>query len=250
MKALDLISSSMRLIGALASGETPTGAEASDALMVLNQMLDSWAADRLMVFTITIDEFSLVPSQQVYTYGVGGNFNAARPARIDRISIVSLTNPAQPLELPIDYYTDWDWQQVPVKKIQTTLPQAVYDDGAFPLRNLSFWPIPTVVVNTRIYHWTQLTQYTNLTTDNTYPPGYLEALRYNLAVRLMAEFPGGFDPVMSATTAPLAVESLARVKSMNLPLIEAFCDAALLNRSARYNYFSDLPVGGQGSRWG
>lgn len=239
----------MRLIGALASGEAPTGAEASDALTVLNQMLDSWAADRLMVFTITIDQFPLTVNQQVYTYGTGGNFNAPRPARIDRVSIVSLTNPAQPLELPIDYYTDWDWQQVPVKNIQTTLPQAVYDDQAFPFRNISFWPIPTVPVNVIFYHWTQLTQYTNLTTDNLYPPGYIEALRYNLAVRLMAEMPGGFDPVMSSVTQPLAQESLARVKSINLPLIEAFCDAALVQQSSRYNYFSDTPVGGQGSRW-
>jgi hypothetical protein len=239
----------MRLVGALASGEVPTNDEAQDALTCLNQMLDSWAADRLMVFTITIDEFPLVVNQQVYTYGVGGNFNGQRPARIDRMSIVSLTNPDQPLELPIDYLTDWDWQQVPVKNIQTTLPQAVYDDGNFPLRNLSFWPIPTAPVNTRIYHWTQLTQYSSLTTDNSYPPGYIEALRYNLAVRLMAEFPGGFDPVMSAVTQPLAVESLARVKSMNLPLIEAFCDAALTGKSSRYNYYSDTPVGGQGSRW-
>ena len=249
MNGLDLISSSMRCIGALASGEVPTGAEASDALTVLNQMLDSWAADRLMVFTVAIDEFALVPSQQTYTYGVGGNFNAARPPRIDRISIVSLTNPSQPLELPIDYYTGLDWQQVPVKNINTTLPQAVYDDQAFPLRNLSFWPIPTVVVNTRIYRWSQLTTYPDLVTDINYPPGYIEALRYNLAVRLMAEFPGGFDPVMSATTAPLAAESLARVKSMNLPLIEAFCDAALTARNVRYNYYSDTPVGGQGARW-
>lgn len=249
MNGLDLISSSMRLIGALASGEVPTNSEAQDSLTVLNQMLDSWAADRLMVFTITIDQFTLTVNQQVYTYGVGGNFNAPRPARIDRISIVSLTNPSQPLELPIDYYTDWDWQQIPVKNIQTTLPQAVYDDQAFPFRNLSFWPIPTAVVQTRIYHWTALNQFPDLVTDMTYPPGYIEALRYNLAVRLMAEFPGGFDPVMQSVTAPLALESLARVKSMNLPLIEAFCDAALTDKSVRYNYYSDTPVGGQGARW-
>lgn len=249
MKALDLISSSMRLIGALASGEVPTSAEASDALTILNQMLDSWAADRLMVFTITIDEFPLVVNQQVYTYGTGGNFNAPRPARIDRMSIVSLTNPVQPLELPIDYYTDWDWQNIPVKNIQTTLPYAAYDDQAFPFRNISFYPIPTVPVNTRIYHWTQLTQYTVLTTDNLYPPGYIEALRYNLAVRLMAEMPGGFDPVMSAVTQPLAVESLARVKIMNLPLIEAFCDAMLNTQKGYYNYLADVPAGAQGRRW-
>jgi hypothetical protein len=249
VKALDLISSSMRLIGALASGETPTNAEAQDALTVLNQMLDSWAADRLMVFTIAIDEYPMVPGQQIYTYGVGGDFDALRPARIDRVSIISLTNPAMPLELPIDYLTGLDWQQYPVKNIQTTLPQAVYDDQAFPFRNLSFWPIPTIAVNTRIYNWVALDSYAGLTADNTYPPGYIEALRYNLALRLMAEFPGGFDPVMSQTTAALAVESLARVKSMNLPLIEAFCDAALTSKSVRYNYFSDTPVGGQGSRW-
>jgi hypothetical protein len=235
----------MRLIGALASGETPTNAEAQDALNVLNDMLNSWAADRLMVFTITIDEFSLIVNQQSYTYGIGGNFNSPRPARIDRVSIISLMNVLQPLELPIPYYTDWDWQQIPVKNIPTTLPQAVYDDQAFPFRNLSFWPIPTVPVNTRIYHWTQLTSYANLTTDNTYPPGYVEALRYNLALRLMAEMPGGFDPVMSSVTQGLAVESLARVKSMNLPLIEAFCDAALMGNSSRYNFYSDSPIGGQ-----
>lgn len=245
MIALDLIKSSMRLIGALGSGEEPSSAEASDALMVLNQMLDSWNADRLTVFTITIAEFTLVVNQQVYTYGVGGDFNAARPARIDRISIISLTNPSQPLELPLDLYTDWDWQQVPVKNIQTTLPQAVYDDGAFPLRNLSFWPIPTAVVKTRIYGWTALTSYANLTTDNNYPPGYIEALRYNLAIRLIAEMPGEYNPIMVSTTLQLANESLARIKSMNVPLVEAFCDAALTARNVRYNYFSDMPVGGR-----
>lgn len=245
MKALDLISSSMRLIGALGSGEPPSSAEASDALMVLNQMLDSWTADRLTVFTITIAEFPLIVNQQVYTYGVGGDFNAARPSRIDRISIISLTNPSQPLELPLDLYTDWDWQQVPVKNIQTTLPQAVYDDGAYPLRNLSYWPIPTAAVNTRIYGWTALTSYATLTTDNNYPPGYIEALRYNLAMRLIAEMPGEYNPIMVSTTLQLANESLARIKSMNIPLVEAFCDAALTARNVRYNYFSDMPVGGR-----
>lgn len=247
MKALDLIASSMRLIGALESGEVPTGSEASDFLMILNQMLDSWNADRLAVFTITINEFPLVVNQQVYTLGTGGNFNTARPAKIDRISIVSLTNPAQPLELPIDYYTDWDWQQVPVKNIQTTLPQAVYDDGGFPFRNLSFWPIPTAPVNTRIYGWTALTQYASLTTDVAYPPGYAEALRYNLAVRLMAEMPGSYNPIMSQVTAGLALESLARIKSMNEPLIEAFCDAAITGNGGYYNYYSDTPAGGRNS---
>ena len=71
----DLISSSMRLIGALGSGETMTAAEASDGLMVLNGMLDSWLAERLMAFSILIQEFPLVANQGTYTLGPGGDFN-------------------------------------------------------------------------------------------------------------------------------------------------------------------------------
>jgi hypothetical protein len=246
VNAQDLIASSMRLIGALGSGETPTAAEASDSLLVLNQMLDSWNADRLMVFTITIGDFPLTPSQQVYTYGPGGNFNGVRPSKIESISIVSLTNPAQPLEIPIDVYTDSDWQQlVPVKIITTTLPTAVYDDGAYPLRNLSYWPIPTVAVNTRIYGWTALGQFPDLNTQLFFPPGYPEALRYNLAVRLMAEMPGDFHQITAGIVQSLAVETLARVKSINMPIIQSSIDPALTGQGARYNYFSDQPVGGK-----
>ena len=236
----------MRLIGALASGEQPTGAEASDALCVLNQMLDSWNAERLMIFAIIISEFPLTPTQQTYTLGPGGNFNTVRPAKIERISIVSLTNPAQPLELPIQYYTARDWQEeVPVKLINTTLPLAVYDDQEFPYRNLSFWPIPAVAVNTRIYFWTPLSQFASLTTKVSFPPGYLEALRYNLAVRLMAEMPGDYNQVTAGITQGLAQSSLARVRIMNEPIIELFCDDALVNRGGYYDYRSDRAVGGR-----
>jgi hypothetical protein len=245
MNALDLISSSMRLIGATASGETCTSAEASDGLFVLDQMLDSWNADRLAIFTITIATFPLVSFQQVYTLGAGGNFNIERPARIDGASIVSLTNPGQPLELPIAMYSDTDWQAIPVKNITSTLPQGIYDDGGYPFRNLSFCPIPTAAVNVIIYMWGPLASFPDLVTNINFPPGYAEALRYNLAMRLIAEMPGNYNPLMVQVTGELAVSSLARIRSMNMPVVESFVDDALVNRGGRYNYISDMPVGGR-----
>lgn len=242
MNAGDLIASAMRLIGATASGETISAAEAADGLMVLQQMMDSWAADRLAVYTINIATYTLTPSVQTYTLGPGGTFNAARPAKIESASIVSLTNPAQPLELPIDLYTDEDWQAIPVKSIASPLPQGVYDDGAFPQRNLSFWPIPSAVVRAIIYSWTAVASFTDLVSDVTLPPGYLEALRYNLAMRLIAEMPGNYNPLMAQVTGELAVSSLARIRSMNIPLIEAKYDPALAG-SGHYNFYSDMPVG-------
>lgn len=125
MNGGDLIASSLRLIGVLASGETPSGPESADALLILQQMLDSWQSERLNVFTISIDEFAMVPGQQTYTYGAGGNFNKPRPARIERMSVVWLANPAQPLELPLSIVDEGGWQAIPIKLINSTLPTVV-----------------------------------------------------------------------------------------------------------------------------
>ena len=244
MNGGDLINSSLRLIGVLASGEVPSGPESQDALLILQQMIDSWVTERMMTFTININEFPLVPSQQVYTLGSGGNFNIARPTRIERMSIVNLANPAQPLELPIEMLSDEQWQtEVPVKLVTSTLPLYVYDDGAFPLRNLSFYPIPQVVVNTRIYSWAPAISFTDLTTDVTFPPGYLKAIRYNLAVDLMAEFPG--NPALFGQVAQIAAETKGKIKILNAPDVQSAVDQSLVDpEGGYYDWRSDMPVGG------
>ena len=239
MTGRDIITSAMRLIGALEAGEVPTADEAQLGLMVTNNMLDAFAAERLMVFTISIAEYPLVVGQQVYTLGPGGNFNAVRPSRIDRITIVYLANPSQPLEIPLEYLTDAQWAAIPVKNIPTTLPSQVYDDGAYPLRNLSIWGVPTVINNIRVYSWQALTQFTTLDTNLLFPPGYFEAIRYNLAIRLAPEFQEQADPQILA----LAAESKARVKSINIPIVDLRCDSALTGGGAAYDWRSDTVVG-------
>lgn len=229
----------MRLIGVLASGETPSGNENADALVILNQMVDSWNAERLNIFTLTITELPLIPGTQTYTLGTGGTLNLARPSRIERMSIVSLLNPAQPLELPLEMVTDAGWQAIPVKIITSTLPTVVYDDGAFPFRNLSFWPIPTIAVNTRIYGWQSLAAF-DLVTDVTLPPGYLKAMRYALAVDLAPEFGRAVPPEVAMQ----AQMSIAKLKVMNAPTVEMTVDPALTGSKRQvYNWRSDTPAG-------
>jgi hypothetical protein len=232
----DLLASACRLIGVLASGETLSGNESADGLLIAQQMMDSWQAERLDIFSIRIDEFPLTPGQQVYTLGTGGNFNLPRPARIERMSIVSLLNPAQPLELPLEMLTEAGWQAVPVKLISSSLPTVVYDDMAFPSRNLSFWCIPTIAVNTRIYSWQPLNTFPDLTTDVTFPPAYIKAIRYNLAVDLAPEFGRSTPPEVAAQ----AMMTKAMLKTMNAPLIESRIDPVLSGSGARvYNWISD-----------
>jgi hypothetical protein len=248
LEVLDLISSAMRLINVLADGEVPTASMAQDALFVLQSMVDSWQAERLMIFTIPRNVYTLTAGQQTYNLGLNPpnawDFNAPRPARIERMGIIWLGNAAQPLELPLQYLTVAQWQEIPVKNITSSLPQYCWDDDNFPFRGLNFWPIPNVNDQITIYPWTAITTPATLTTQLAFPPGYLQAFRYNLAVMLAAEFPPVPDSVLS-TVAAIANESKRVVKAMNTPMTDLRCDPALTPLGDRYlyNWISDMPCG-------
>jgi hypothetical protein len=249
---LDVISSALRLIGVLASGETADPATANDSLNTFQDMIDSWQAERLMIFQIPRIIFDLVSGQQTYLYGsqvatnpIIPDFNSPRPARIDRVGIIWLGNAAQPLELPMQYLTVAQWQEIPVKNITSSLPQYVWDDNGFPFRALNFWPTPNVADQVVIYPWTALTTPALLTTQLAFPPGYAKAIRYNLAVDLAAEFPVVPANVLGPVQ-QIAIESKAVVKSINAPIIDLFCDPGVTqqnSQSYQYNWISDMPAG-------
>jgi hypothetical protein len=233
--ALDLIASSLRLVNVMASGETVPIGMANESLAVLNDMIDSWNTDRLAIYTTRIDDFPFVLGKQSYTLGTGGDFNIPRPAQIDAMSSILIYNPDNPVELPITMYTVSDWQnQVPVKKVTGNFPLICYDDGGFPLRTLNFWPIPTIQPNNfRLYSWQALPAQSLAVAVNL-PPGYKEAFRYNLAIRLGAEFAAPIP----ASVAQIAVESLARLKTINAPDLKLRSD--LVPDPSGYNYKADM----------
>jgi hypothetical protein len=236
MTAFDLITSALRLINVMASGEETPLAMANESLAVLNDMIDGWNAERQAIFTTRSDDFPYVLGKQSYTLGTGGDFNIPRPARIDAMSTILLNNPANPVEVPMAMYSVEDWQtQVPVKVVNGSIPLICYDDGGFPLRTLNFWPIPTEQPNAvRIYSWQALTQPAVLDSVIAFPPGYAEAFRYNLAVRLSAEFASTLSP----TVATIAIASLARIKTMNAPDLSLRSD--LVPDPSGWNYKADL----------
>jgi hypothetical protein len=234
MTASDLIASALRLIGVLAAGEPIPPDSAGDALSALNSMIDGWNADGLAVFTTQSNDFPFVAGKQVYTLGTGGDFNITRPAYIDSMSAIITNNPDNPVEVPMTEYTVDDWQtKVPVKNVSGSFPQLYYDDGNFPLRAISFWPIPSQANSVRIYSWQPLAAQT-FTSQIKFPPGYEEAFRFNLAVRLAAEYAA---PV-PAVVAQGATEAMARVKRMNMPELEIQSD--LVTSPAGYNYRADM----------
>jgi hypothetical protein len=69
---IDIISRALKDIGALEAGETPAPADAQDAFDMLNDMLDQWSNEQMMVFYKTEIIFTLTGGQTQYTIGPGG----------------------------------------------------------------------------------------------------------------------------------------------------------------------------------
>ena len=88
---LDIITRSMKDIGALAAGEVPTADESQDALDMLNDMVAQWSNENMMVFYRSEIIFQTTQNQVQYTIGPSGQMGATFTGSI---SGTTLTVPA------------------------------------------------------------------------------------------------------------------------------------------------------------
>ena len=241
MTANDLIERTLKTIGVLASGETPSAGDAADAFVILNGMVDSWGTQRLTVYTTARTAFDLTASTQDYTIGTGGTFNIARPVWIVAASIIpdKDASSAQKIELPItSALNTTEWQQVAIKGTTSTYPLEFYYDKAWTagLATISVWAVPsTSSSQLALYTPTALVQFADRTTDYTFPPGYEEALRYQLAMRLAPEFGRSISQEVHA----LAQDTFGNIKRANGSMETLGIDAALSAKGGRYDWRTD-----------
>ena len=106
--------------------------------------------------------------------------------------------------------------------------------------NLNYWPVPNVQVNFVVYNWSPLSTFPDMVTNITFPPGYLEAIRYSLAIRLAPSFAAPVNPVLIQ----LATNAVNRIRVMNAQMIDLKCDPMLVSPEKQvYDWRSDTRVG-------
>jgi len=231
----DLINGSFRLLGVLASGENPTASESTDALAALNDMLESWKNERLMVYSILPVTMPLVPSKQSYSLGPTGDLVIERPTELDQISYLYTTNGSPIINMNVPLLNLDQWNQILVPSTTSTIPQFAYLDDAYPNRNLMFYPVPSIVNNVNLFLWGQIDAFPDIFEDILLPPGYQRALRHNLAIELAPEF----GTQASSTVAAIAAESKNAVKLKNIKPMYLQCDQALLSPDFQgFNYIT------------
>lgn len=204
--ARDIINGALKDIGVLAAGETASASEASESLSVLNDMLDSWSNESLVINAKIREEFTLVPSDSSYTMGTGGQFNTTRPLRIENAAIKDGTT-----EFEIEVINKDQYAEITDKSLASDYPTKVYPNGTAPLETIQVWPVPSAAKTLVLHSWKPLTRFTNLNTTVDLPPGYARALRANLGIELCPQFSRSASPELIA----IASESKANIKRMN-----------------------------------
>jgi hypothetical protein len=207
-------------------------AKGAHMLRMLNRMLQIWNTEELMVYTVNRTTQNLVAGQQEYTYGIGGNFNVARPVRIQALSILINVGTPSALELPLDLLTDSEWQSVAVKGVPSIYPTKAWITGNYPLNSIFLWPVPSdSTVDLVIYAWGKTEAFTSLNDDVVFPNGYEEAIITNLAVMASAGF--GVQPMPSLVMR--SQSSRSKVQSLNLDPLYATIDNGLVGGKGRTN---------------
>ena len=104
-----------------------------------------------------------------------------------------------------------DYADLTIRTIQSTWPTEVYDDGAYPLRHLSFWPVPQNAYAVELWMWAPLADYASLDDELNLPPGYERYLILKLAMEVAPEFGKQVTETLKATLA----EAESAIKTLN-----------------------------------
>ena len=228
----DQINRALRLLGVLAEGETSSAAVSQDSLMALNQMVDSWNTERLSVFS-TQDQTFLWPTGAVSrTLGPTGDFVGNRPILIDDATY--FRDPGTNVSFGIKIINQQQYDGIAVKTVTSTYPQVLWINMTYPNIEMYIYPVPTRLLEWHFISVEELSNPATLSTNLTFPPGYLRAFTYNLAMEIAPEF--GVEP--SPQVRRIAMTSKRNLKRINNPDDVMSLPYSLVATRQRFNIYA------------
>jgi hypothetical protein len=228
----DQINRALRLLGVLAENETPSAAMSQDGLMAMNQMIDSWNTERLSVFCTQDQTFTWPAGQITRTLGPSGNFVGLRPVLLDESTYYrdASTN----VSFGIKFINQQQYNGIAVKTVTSTYPQVIFVNMGFPNVTMTVYPQPTRDLEWHFISVQKLDEPATLVTDLLFPPGYLRAFTYNLAMEMAPEY--GVEP--SPQVQRVAMTSKRNLKRINNPDDVMSMPYAIVATRQRFNIYA------------
>ena len=228
----DQINRALRLLGVLAEGETTSASVSQDSLMAMNQMIDSWNTERLSVFSTQDQIFTWPAGEYIRTLGPTGNFIGLRPVLLDEATY--FRDPGTNVSFGIKFINQQQYNGIAVKTVTSTYPQVIFVNMTYPDVTMSIYPRPTRDLEWHFVSVQELSNPATLATDLFFPPGYLRAFTYNLAMEIAPEF--GVEP--SPQVQRIAMTSKRNLKRINNPDDVMSMPYAIVATRQRFNIYA------------
>jgi hypothetical protein len=230
--ARDLINDAHRLLGLTASGNVLPEVVYQDNLNALNQMIDSWNTERLMIYN-TVDQVFNWPADQIQrTLGPTGDFVGVRPVLLDDSTY--FRDPSTNVSFGIKFINQQQYDGIAVKTVTSTYPQVMWINMDNPNIQMTIYPKPTRLLEWHFISVDELVQPATLNTTLVFPPGYLRAFRYNLALEIAPEF--NVNP--AAQVQRIAMTSKRNIKRINNPDDIMSLPYSLVATRQRFNVYA------------
>lgn len=181
--ANDIITRSMVKAGIISPGEAIPHGKSAQVLEELNDLLESWALENLMVIADVLESFSLVTGTSEYTYGTGGTFDSDRPIKIRNDCFIRSGSVDYPCTLK-----DLDVYRRLYNKSTQGRPRIIAYNPEYPLGVVSLWPTPSSTDALYMRVAKTITTFPTAVTSVDLMPGYRRAIVANLAVEICPNF--------------------------------------------------------------
>ena len=224
----------MRKAGILGPGEPLPAGEGDDALFAAHGMIDAWSIEELMIPVVSVVTHTLQKGEAEYTIGIYPapvpdplpltHIETARPTQIVSAAIRDEAG----TDYPVDFISSESYNLISVKSTEAR-PHRAYIRNSWPLNTFLFSTVPYANETLRMDVKQPLNEVLPtlaLTEDINMPPGYKQALIYNLAIILSEEW--GQSPTQ--TMVSLAASNKKRIKRANYQPVTLRVDAAIRNR--------------------
>lgn len=200
-------------LGVLDAGGTPSATELAQALKTANGLLDNWSSEEIMIPGLLLQTFTLTASTASYTIGSGQTFNVTRPMAIEAAVHVNTLN-GQPLETPVKVVNGLEWSALDNRGSDNNFIEYLFYDRQLTGAKVYVSPRP-LGGSIQLTMWTALTQFADVTTPITFPPGYTLPFTLALGVALAPRY----DMTPTDAMVKTLTDNMARIRDLNAALM-------------------------------
>lgn len=184
----EIIKRALRLIGAVAQGETPTADQISEASVALNGLVKAWQADGMPLWALKQYNITLTAGNSSYNIGTSQTINTPKPLKVLQ---AWFHNSVSNVDIPMRIITKEEYNRLG-NKTSSGQPIQIYYDPQREYGVLYTFPTPsaTDVSNgyITIVYQRPFEDFDSATDTPDFPQEWYDAVTYGLASRLAPEY--------------------------------------------------------------